>query len=54
MSRNGGEMSNFTTCMTPRYSARTIGCRLAGLADGRAWLRKQNKCDCRKAKQNAE
>ena len=34
MLRNGGEMSNFTTGMTPRYWARTMGCELPDWPEG--------------------
>ena len=54
MLRSGGEMSNFTTGMTPRYWARTMGCESARLAGGSAGLRKQNECDRSEAKQNGD
>ncbi len=34
MLRSGGEMSNFTTGMTPRYWARTMGCELPDWPEG--------------------
>ena len=34
MLRIGGEMSNFTTGMTPRYWARTMGCELPDWPEG--------------------
>ena len=34
MSRIGGEMSNFTTGITPRYWARTMGCELPDWPEG--------------------
>ena len=55
MLRKGGEISNFTTGITPRYWAWTMGCEhLPDRARRRSRLRKQDKCDCRKAQQNGQ